>query len=104
MRVMDRALPRVFETNDVALAVRLQSRGWQLSEVLAAPPAAGGSTFVMRWTREWPPRVEGASPPCEDDPRAPLSPDGVRLGIEDIEAFLAEAAKREAVRRTAHSS
>ena len=95
---MRRLVPRVFETNDVGLAVRLQERGWQLFEVLKAPPAAGGSTFVMRWTREWPPRIAPPPRPEEESPRKPVDPGGVRVGIEEIEAFLAETAEAEASR------
>lgn len=94
MTAVDRSVPRVFETNNVSLAVRLQELGWQLFEVLAAPPSAGGSTFVLNWRREWPPRVEQPQRPVEDDPLAPVDPGGVRVGIEEIEAFLVDASQR----------
>jgi hypothetical protein len=89
---MDRRVAHVFGTNNVGLAVRLQELGWQLAEVLAAPPAAGGSTFVLRWTREWPPGAGQHLAPWADGPREPADPGGVRVGIEEIEEFLARVA------------
>jgi len=42
----------VFETESPELMERFREAGWDVIDELAAPPSAGGITFVLGWRRD----------------------------------------------------
>lgn len=53
----------VFETESAEVMERFREAGWVVLKEMAAPPAAGGVTFVLGWTDADPVRYpEGRQP------------------------------------------